>query len=49
MRALEHDPEKWVPVFRLDHAPLKITAHAEVYSIFDGGSATSHRLSLNTA
>jgi hypothetical protein len=23
-RALEHDPEKWIPVFRKDHAPLKI-------------------------
>jgi hypothetical protein len=21
--ALEHDPEKWNPVFRKDHAPLK--------------------------
>jgi hypothetical protein len=21
---LEHDPEKWVPVFRKDHAPSKI-------------------------
>src|ERR1700687_72510 len=20
---LEHDPEKWIPVFRKDHAPLK--------------------------
>src|SRR4029078_729869 len=22
--ALEHDPEKWIPVFRKDHAPPKI-------------------------
>ena len=22
----EHDPEKWIPVFRVDHAPLKIRA-----------------------
>jgi hypothetical protein len=22
-RALEHDPEKWVPVFRKDHAQTK--------------------------
>jgi hypothetical protein len=22
-RYLEHDPEKWVPVFRKDHAPSK--------------------------
>jgi hypothetical protein len=21
---LEHDPEKWIPVFRKDHAPPKI-------------------------
>jgi hypothetical protein len=21
--ALEHDPEKWTPVFRKDHAPTK--------------------------
>jgi len=21
--ALEHDPEKWIPVFRKDHAPTK--------------------------
>jgi hypothetical protein len=21
---LEHDPEKWIPVFRKDHAPSKI-------------------------
>jgi hypothetical protein len=21
---VEHDPEKWIPVFRNDHAPLKI-------------------------
>jgi hypothetical protein len=20
----EHDPEKWIPVFRKDHAPLEI-------------------------
>jgi hypothetical protein len=24
LRTLEHDPEKWVPVFRKDHAPPKI-------------------------
>jgi hypothetical protein len=23
-RALEHDPEKWIPVFRKDHAPPNI-------------------------
>jgi hypothetical protein len=23
---LEHDPEKWVPVFRKDHAPSKLRA-----------------------
>jgi hypothetical protein len=23
MAALEHDPEKWMPVFRTDHAPAK--------------------------
>jgi hypothetical protein len=23
LRALEHDPEKWKPVFRKDHAPPK--------------------------
>jgi hypothetical protein len=23
LRALEHDPEKWQPVFRRDHAPNK--------------------------
>jgi hypothetical protein len=23
-RALEHDPEKWMPAFRKDHAPTKI-------------------------
>jgi hypothetical protein len=23
LRTLEHDPEKWKPVFRKDHAPLK--------------------------
>jgi hypothetical protein len=22
--SLEHDPEKWIPVFRKDHAPPKI-------------------------
>jgi hypothetical protein len=22
--ASEHDPEKWMPVFRKDHAPLRI-------------------------
>jgi hypothetical protein len=22
--ALEHDPEKWMPVFRKDHAPMDI-------------------------
>jgi hypothetical protein len=25
--ALEHDPEKWTPVFRKDHAPTKKLAH----------------------
>jgi hypothetical protein len=25
--ALEHDPEKWVPVFRKDHAPTKKLDH----------------------
>jgi hypothetical protein len=24
VRSLEHDPEKWIPVFRKDHAPPKI-------------------------
>ena len=24
---LEHDPEKWKPVFRKDHAPLRISAY----------------------
>jgi hypothetical protein len=24
--ALEHDPEKWIPVFRKDHAPPKISS-----------------------
>jgi hypothetical protein len=25
--ALEHDPEKWMPVFRKDHAPTKKLDH----------------------
>jgi hypothetical protein len=25
--ALEHDPEKWTPVFRKDHAPTKKLDH----------------------
>jgi len=24
---LEHDPEKWIPVFRKDHAPTKNLDH----------------------
>jgi hypothetical protein len=24
LHGLEHDPEKWIPVFRKDHAPPKI-------------------------
>jgi hypothetical protein len=24
---LEHDPEKWIPVFRKDHAPTKKLDH----------------------
>jgi hypothetical protein len=27
LRALEHDPEKWMPVFRKDHAPKKKLDH----------------------
>jgi hypothetical protein len=26
-KALEHDPEKWKPVFREDHAPTKKLDH----------------------
>jgi hypothetical protein len=26
-RDLEHDPEKWTPVFRKDHAPTKKLDH----------------------
>jgi hypothetical protein len=26
-RPLEHDPEKWTPVFRKDHAPTKKLDH----------------------
>jgi hypothetical protein len=27
LRGLEHDPEKWMPVFRKDHAPTKKLDH----------------------
>jgi hypothetical protein len=32
-RALEHDPEKWMPVFRKDHAPTKKLDHDPI--LFD--------------
>jgi hypothetical protein len=27
LQRLEHDPEKWMPVFRKDHAPTKKLDH----------------------
>jgi hypothetical protein len=30
---LEHDPEKWIPVFRKDHAPTKKLDHDPI--LFD--------------
>src|ERR1700756_4982511 len=40
----EHDPEKWKPVFRKDHAPPRMTPQSlqsEAIALGNGGSAMS--------
>jgi hypothetical protein len=41
VKALEHDPEKWIPVFRKDHAPSKSyrvqSIQPETIALYRGG------------